>query len=146
MSKLKRNLIIALVVISALVILALTTIITHVDSISDPYTNEQDFERATFAGQWPFTVESVVIRCDKTNGHSVITMTLPTGDRYLLNTDQVSVVDALSAPELTPQNDIWLDTPIADNDHNTPSNQTVAYQKVPLKDIISAGLTLCHTN
>lgn len=40
MSKLKRNLIIALVVISALVILALTTIITHVDSISDPYTNE----------------------------------------------------------------------------------------------------------
>lgn len=73
-------------------------------------------------------------------------MTLPTGDRYLLNTDQVSVVDALSAPELTPQNDIWLDTPIADNDFNTPSNQTVAYQKVPLNDIISAGLTLCHTN
>lgn len=51
MSKLKRNSMIAFAIVFSLIILALVVVINHVDSVSDPYLNEQGFDQATFAGQ-----------------------------------------------------------------------------------------------
>lgn len=141
MSKLKRNLILATVITSAVVILILTIVINHIDSVSDPYLNEQGFDRTTFTGQWPFAVESVIISCEEVEDQSVLSITSPTGARYLLDIDKVSAVEALLAPQLVPQNDIWLDAPVASTDAKSLSNQ-----KVALDDIISAGMTLCQAD
>jgi len=140
MSKLKRNLLIATLATIILCTLALIAIVTHVGSISDPYMNEQIINKNTFEGQWPFAVNDVVIRCDDIEGESLVSLITPTGITYSLNaiTDlPLSNKDSKWQP-LSPQSDIWLNMTTVVLDANNAKNI-----KVPMSDIITAGLTLC---
>ena len=140
MSKLKRNLLIATLATIILCTLALIAIVTHVGSISDPYMNEQIINKNTFEGQWPFAVNDVVIRCDDIEGESLVSLITPTGITYSLNaiTDlPLSNKDSKWQP-LSPQSDIWINMTTVVLDANNAKNI-----KVPMSDIITAGLTLC---
>ena len=64
MSSFKRHLLIAAGIVIALTIAAITIIIINVGEISDPYLNERLIDKKSFEGEWPFTVEEGVLRCD----------------------------------------------------------------------------------
>lgn len=141
MTTFKRNIIITISATIALIAIFLTVIIANISTISDPYSNELIFEKSTFVGQWPFTVDSVVVRCDDINDKSVVSIITFTGEGYIINAD--SNVD-LNEPQkkiLSPEHAIWLDTPIITEN---PKTQLLSNDiKTPMNDVISAGLKLC---
>ncbi|SLJ85493.1 hypothetical protein [Psychrobacter sp. DAB_AL43B] len=141
MFKLKRNIIISILAITALIGIALTVIMANISSISDPYTNELVFDKNSFVGQWPFAVESVVIRCDDINNKSIVSMTTPTGEGYILNTDSNVDPDKTQMKLLRPEHAVWLDFP-ADTE-KPKTNSLSSGVKIPIDDIISTGLKLC---
>ena len=144
MSTLKRNLLIAAIVVITLISAALVVIISHVDSISDPYLNERLIDKATFQGQWAFTAEEGVIRCDTVDASNAISFTILNGGTYALNAPAViySKNKSLGWKTLSPQDDVWLNTVNNDPLESDSSKK----DKVPLKDTITAGLALCVAN
>ena len=141
MSKRKRHIILSILAITALIGIALTVIIANISSISDPYRNELVFDKNSFVGQWPFTVESVVIRCDDINHKSIVSMTTPTGEGYILNADSNVNPDQAQMKLLSPEDAVWLDVP---TDTEKPKTDSLSSDvKTPIDDIISAGLKLC---
>lgn len=141
MSALKRNITITIIAIIALIAIALTVIIANISTISDPYSNELIFEKNTFVGQWPFTAESVVIRCDGIDDKSIVSMTAPSGESYILNADSNTNIDKPQMKILRAKEAIWRDVETdaeTNKDHLSSTDS-----KVPTDDIIDAGLKLC---
>lgn len=141
MSKLKPNIIISILAIATLIGIVLTVIISNISSISDPYSNELVFDKNNFIGRWPFAVESVVIRCNDFNNKSVVSMTTPTGEGYILNADSNVPSYKPQMQLLRPEDAIWLNVP---TDTEKPKTDLFSSDvKIPINDIISAGLKLC---
>ncbi|WP_440463830.1 hypothetical protein [Psychrobacter sp. ASPA161_6] len=143
MSTLKRNIIITIMImiITVLIATAITLIIVNVSAISDPYKNELGFDQSTFVGQWPFTAESVVIRCDDIDDKSIVSITTLSGERYMLNADSNTDIDKPPMKTLSTKDTIWRDT---ETDTETDKNYlSPADAKVSTDDIIDAGLKLC---
>ena len=141
MSTLKRNIIITIMIITVLIATAITLIIVNVSAISDPYKNELGFDQSTFVGQWPFTAESVVIRCDDIDDKSIVSITTLSGERYMLNADSNANIDKPPMRTLSAKDTIWRDT---ETDTETDKNYlSPADAKVSTDDIIDAGLKLC---
>lgn len=141
MSTLKRNIIITIMIITVLIATAITLIIINVSAISDPYKNELGFDQSTFVGQWPFTADSVVIRCDKINDKSIVSIITLSGERYMLNADSNTDIDKPPMKILSAKDTIWRDT---ETDTETDKNYlSSADAKVSTDDIIDAGLKLC---
>ena len=93
MSTLKRNIIITIMIITVLIATPITLIIINVSAISDPYKNELGFDQSTFVGPWPFTADSVVIRCDDIDDKSIVSIITLSGERYMLNADSNTDID-----------------------------------------------------
>ena len=141
MSTLKRNIIITIMIITVLIATAITLIIVNVSAISDPYKNELGFDQSTFVGQWPFTAESMVIRCDEINDKSIVSIITLSGERYILNADSNTDIDKPPMKTLSAKDTIWRDT---ETDTETDKNYlSPADAKVSKDDIIDAGLKLC---
>ncbi|WP_157999889.1 hypothetical protein [Psychrobacter sp. PAMC 21119] len=127
--------------ITVLIATAITLIIVNVSAISDPYKNELGFDQSTFVGQWPFTAESVVIRCDNIDDKSIVSITTLSGERYMLNADSNTDIDKPPMKTLSAKDTIWRDT---ETDTETDKNYlSPADAKVSTDDIIDAGLKLC---
>ncbi|MGM8937870.1 hypothetical protein ACS8E2_04170 [Psychrobacter glaciei] len=137
MSTLKRNIIITIMIITVLIATAITLIFINVSAISDPYKNELGFDQSTFVGQWPFTADSVVIRCDKINDKSIVSIITLSGERYILNADSNTDIDKPPMKTLSAKDTIWRDTE-TDKNYLSPADA-----KVSKDDIIDAGLKLC---
>lgn len=141
MFTLKRNITITIIAIVAIIAIALTVIIANISAISDPYSNELIFDKNTFVGQWPFTVDSVVVRCDYINDKSIVSITALSGKSYILNADSNTNIDKPQMKILMAKEAIWRD--IATNAETNKNHLFSADSKVPTDDIIDAGLKLC---
>lgn len=143
MSTLKRNITITITIIATIILIAtvIAVIITNISTISDPYSNELGLDKSTFVGQWPFTAESVVIRCDGIDDKSIVSITALSGESYILNTNSNTSIDKPQMKILSAKDAIWRDVATdAEIDKNYLSS---ADSKVPTDDIIDAGLKLC---
>ena len=109
MSTLKRNITITIIAIVILVATAIAVIITNVSTISDPYSNELGLDQSTFMGTWPFTAESVVIRCDDIDDKPIVSITAVSGESYILNTDSNTNIDRPQIKILSAKDAIWRD-------------------------------------
>ena len=125
MSKLKSRLLIALAVITTLAIAAIVIVINNISAISDPYMNEQYIDKRTFKGEWPFTLDEGVIRCDKAGHDQAISFNSPDGITYALND---------SAQMYAAKNDLgW----------QAISTQNISKLDAQIDDVMQLGLELC---
>ena len=145
MSTLKRNITIAIIATIILIATVIAVIITNISTISDPYSNELGLDKSTFVGQWPFTAESVVIRCDSIDDKSIVSITALSGESYILNADSNTSIDKPQMKILSAKDTIWRDVAkYTETDTETNNNYLLsADSKVPTDDIIDAGLKLC---
>ena len=145
MSTLKRNITIAIIAIVILIATVIAVIITNISTISDPYSNELGLDKSTFVGQWPFTAESVVIRCDSIDDKSIVSITALSGESYILNTDSNTSIDKPQMKILSVKDAIWRDVAkYTETDAEKNNNYLLSVDsKVPTDDIIDAGLKLC---
>ncbi|KAA0913106.1 DUF2511 domain-containing protein [Psychrobacter sp. ANT_WB68] len=125
MSPFKRHLLIAVGIVIALTIAAITIIIINVGEISDPYLNERLIDKNSFEGEWPFTVEEGVIRCDIVGQDKALSFNALDGSTYALN----DAAEAYSSKDTLG----WQPTATS-SIKSTDSN---------IDDVIKSGLTLC---
>ena len=125
MPSLKRHLLIAAGLAIALTVAAITIIIINVGEISDPYDNERLIDKKSFEGEWPFTVEEGVLRCDIVGQDKALSFNALDGSIYALN----GAAEAYSSKGSLG----WQPIPTA-SINSTDSN---------IGDFIKSGLTLC---
>ena len=125
MSSIKRHLLIAVGILIALTIAAMTVIIINVGEISDPYLNERLIDKKSFEGEWPFTVEEGVLRCDIVGQDKALSFNALNGSKYALN----DAAEAYSSKGILG----WQPITTA-SIKSTDSN---------IDDVIKSGLTLC---
>ena len=125
MSQLRYHLLIAVGLVIALTVIAMTIIIINVGEISDPYLNERLIDIKSFEGEWPFTVEEGVLRCDISGQDKAVSFNALKGLTYALN----------SAAEVYSNKDVlgWQSINTA-GIKSTDSN---------IDDVIKSGLSLC---
>ena len=125
MSSFKRHLLIAAALVIALTAAAMAIIIINVGEISDPYLNERIIDKKSFVGEWPFTVDEGVIRCDIVGQDKALSFNALKGIIYALN----------GAAEVYSNKDVlgWQSINTADI-KSTDSN---------IEDVIKSGLNLC---
>ena len=141
MFTLKRNIIITIIAITVLIATATTLIIINISAISDPYNNELGLDKSTFVGQWPFAVETVIIRCDDIDNKSIISIITPSGESYTLNADSNTNIDKPQMKILRAKDTVWRD--VATDTETDKNYLASADSKAPTDDIIAAGLKLC---
>lgn len=83
MSKSKYCLLVVLAIIVTLIVAAI--VIINVDKISDPYQNERLIDKQSFKGQWPFTVEEGLLKCENIDQTKVLSFNALQGVTYSLN-------------------------------------------------------------
>lgn len=125
MSSLKRHLLIAVGIVIALTIAAMTVIIINVGEVSDPYLNERLIDKKSFEGEWPFTVKEGVLRCDVTGQDKALSFNALNGSTYALN-------DAAEA--YSSKGSLGWQPITTASIKSTDSN---------IDDVIKSGLTLC---
>ena len=125
MSKLKYHLLIAAAIVVALTFAVMTIIIVNIGEISDPYVNERLIDKKSFDGEWPFTVEEGVIRCDIVGQDKALSFNALKGLSYALN----------DAAEVYSNNDGLGWKPI--------NNASIKSTDSNIDDVIKSGLTLC---
>lgn len=125
MSKLKYHLLIAAALVAALTIAAMTIIIINVGEISDPYLNERLIDKKSFNGEWPFTVEEGVVRCDMVGQDKALSFNALKGLSYALN----------DAAAMYSNNDGLGWQPI--------NSASIKRTNSNIDDVIKSGLTLC---
>ena len=125
MSKLKYHLLIAAALIVALTVAAMTIIIMNIGEISDPYVNEGLIDKESFEGEWPFTVEKGVLRCDSAGQDKAVSFNTADGLIYALN-DAAETYSSKNSLGWQPINTASI--------KSTDSN---------IDDVIKSGLTLC---
>ena len=125
MSSFKRHLLIAAALVIALTAAAMAIIIINVGEISDPYLNERLIDKKSFEGEWPFTVEEGVLRCDIVGQDKALSFNALNGSTYALNdaAEAYSSKDSLGWQPIT-----------TSRIKSTDSN---------IDDVIKSGLTLC---
>ena len=125
MSSFKRHLLIAVGLVIALTVAAITIIIINVGEVSDPYLNERLIDKKSFEGEWPFTVEEGVLRCDVTGQDKALSFNALNGSTYALNdaAEAYSSKDSLGWQPITTESIKSVDSNI--------------------DDVIKSGLSLC---
>lgn len=125
MSSFKRHLLIAAGIVIALTIAAITIIIINVGEISDPYLNERLIDKKSFEGEWPFTVEEGVLRCDIVGQDKALSFNALKGEIYALNgaAEAYSNKDSLGWQPIT--------------------TASIKSANRNIGDVIKSGLTLC---
>ena len=125
MSSFKRHLLIAAALVIVLTATAMAIIIINVGEISDPYLNERIIDKKSFKGEWPFTVEEGVLRCDIVAKDKALSFNALDGSNYALNdaAEAYSSKDSLG----------WQ--PIA--------TASIKSADSNIDDVIKSGLTLC---
>lgn len=125
MPQLKSPFLIAAAIIIVLTAAAMAIIIINVGEVSDPYLNERLIDKKSFEGEWPFTVDEGIIRCDIAGQDKALSFNALKGVIYALN----------GAAEVYSNKDVlgWQSINTADL-KSTDSN---------IEDVIKSGLSLC---
>ncbi|KAA0915666.1 hypothetical protein [Psychrobacter sp. ANT_WB68] len=125
MSQFKYHLLIAVATVIALTVAAISIIVINVGEVSDPYLNERIIDKKSFVGEWPFTVEEGVVRCDVVGQYKAVSFNALEGLIYALN----------DAAEVYSSND----------DLNWRSIKTASIKSTngSIDDVIKSGLSLC---
>ena len=125
MSQFKYHLLIAVATVIALTVAAISIIVINVGEVSDPYLNERIIDKKSFVGEWPFTVEEGVVRCDVVGQDKAVSFNALEGLIYALN----------DAAEVYSSND----------DLNWRSIKTASIKSTNgnIDDVIKSGLSLC---
>lgn len=125
MPQLKSPFLIAAAIIIVLTAAAMAIIIVNVGEVSDPYLNERLIDKKSFEGEWPFTVDEGIIRCDIVGQDKALSFNALKGVIYALN----------GAAEVYSNKDVlgWQSINTADL-KSTDSN---------IEDVIKSGLSLC---
>ena len=125
MSSFKRHLLIAAALVIVLTAAAMVVIIINVGEISDPYLNERIIDKKSFEGEWPFTVDEGIIRCDIVGQDKALSFNALDRSTYALN-------DAAEA--YSSKNSLGWQPITTASIKSTDSN---------IDDVIKSGLTLC---